>query len=139
MPNQGPGPASYESNNSSMLKSGFSIGKAKRDEKAKQTPGPGKYEFKILSHSFSARFGTEPKKTLQVLNDNPGSNAYSPGLAKASPAFTFGIKYKEMIDRPAPGPADYSPKKSVDRIFVKIGKAPRFIKAKLGESKLTEA
>ena len=137
-PNQGPGPAAYDSHNSSMLKSGFSIGKSKREEKAKPTPGPGLYEFKILSHSFSARFGKEAKKTLQVLNDNPGSNAYSPGLAKVSPAFTFGIKYKQIKDSPAPGPADYSPKKTGDNANVKIGKAPRFIKAKLGEGKSAE-
>lgn len=124
----GPGPASYDSHNNSQQSIQYSIGKSKRPEIKPTAPGPGKYEPKSLSHSFSASFGKEPKKTLQFSKDTPGSNAYSPTKPEKAPAFSFGLKLQQKLLETGPGPANYSPEKKIHSNTVKIGKSLRFIK-----------
>jgi hypothetical protein len=121
----GPGPAAYDSHNNSM--NGYTIGKSKRPELISDTPGPGSYESHSLSHSFSARFGNERRRTLEQLKDTPGSNVYCPSILDKTPSFTFGLKLSQKIMSHGPGPAGYSPEKKIENVSTKIGTGKRFL------------
>lgn len=133
----GPGPASYNSLNNSQQSIQYSIGKSKRPEPNTPAPGPGKYNPKILSHSFSASFGKDPKKTLQFSKDTPGADAYSPKKVEKNLSFSFGLKLQKKLLETGPGPTNYSPEKRIHNSNVKIGKSLRFIK-NYPEKELTE-
>ena len=126
---QSPGPGRYSLTCSLSPKIKCSIGKAKRPEISSFTPGPGKYEPVNLSKSFSLKFGTEPKRTLEVITETANAPLLSPmKIMKKSPSYSIGKKLITKSDNGVPGPGSYNAEKRVKSPSGKIGKSFRFIK-----------
>jgi hypothetical protein len=124
-----PGPGSYDGRSGKFASLQYSVGKSKRPGVASKTPGPGKYQPKSLTHSFSAKFGNELKKTLEFGNDVPPPNAYSPKSLHKTPNYSFGNKLDVKPGNRNPGPGKYSPNKNGKTIQGKLSKSMRFIKS----------
>lgn len=123
-----PGPGRYKVKDlkSSTIK--YSIGKSKRPQVQSITPGPGRYEPSQLSKSFSAKFGNEPKRTLEVISETANVSMVSLKILDKAPAYTFSKKFNVKIDNGGPGPGRYETGKKASTPKVKIGKSFRFIK-----------
>ena len=124
-----PGPGRYESKDIKSPRIKYSIGKAQRPEIISNSPGPGRYDCRVLTKSSSARFGTEPKRTLEVITETANAGLVLLKPVDKSPAYTFGLKYVVKYSNGVPGPGAYETERKINSPKGVIGKGFRFIKS----------
>ena len=125
-----PGPGSYENHDIKSSKIKYSFSKTKRPEKKNQGPGPGRYEVKNLSRSFSAKFGTAPRKNLFQVQNTPGPNKYKPKIVKDKGlSYSFSKKIAVKIGSEIPGPGAHTVTNHDNSQKIKFSTSMRFIKS----------
>ena len=108
----GPGPASYSMDFSSLSGPKWKIGSSVRAMfKVNETPGPGLYKIPTagqgISYSISPR-KIKPGRASYI--ESPGPGTYSPVLSESSPRAIIGTSKREiMVKSDTPGPGTYSP------------------------------
>lgn len=108
----GPGPASYSMDFSTLSGPRWKIGSSVRTMfRVNETPGPGLYKIPTAGQGISYSISPGKSKAGKIRYiESPGPGAYSPMLSESSPKAIIGTSKREIkIKSDTPGPGAYSP------------------------------
>lgn len=121
-----PGPASYDTNYSSLNKKGYAVAKTGRNIFGKDDiPGPGNYETSVSSLSRRGLARLAPPRISPIGNAlNPGPTDYDPYGEKSNyrKGLTIPKSGRRGFDSEfGPGPAAYNSAEAFDKMTLKRG------------------